>query len=241
MSYRLLAQILVAVALFACHGCGRDKDVIVRKPAEGGKLIFAVTLGGAPYSYADPITGEPIGIDIDIARATAKKLALPLEVREMEFSELLPKVKTGEVDFAGAAITITPSRALDVDFSDSYAADGSAFISRADQPPMSIPRAFASRVGTQSGSFSLFYLCEHWVDPVGYPTYEDALVDFESGKLDAVFYDAEPIRHTVAASNGKYVISPLETREHYGIAVRKDFLELLEAVDAVIAERKGGK
>lgn len=237
MSLKRLLTICAALALFC--GCEREGAVIVRAPAADGKLVFGVTLGGPPYSYADPATGEPVGTDVEIAKSAAAKLALKLEIVEMDFEELLPRVKSGEIDFAGAAITITPSRARDVDFSHHYASDGSAFISRAEEGAMSIPRAITSRIGTQSASMSLFYLCEHGVDPICYPTYEEALVDFESGKLDAVFYDAEPIRHTVAASHGKYVYSPLETRECYGIAVRKDFPALLEAVNAVVAERKG--
>lgn len=232
----LLAALL---ALQFVAGCNRDSVRVVRAPGAGDCVVFAVTLGGPPYSYADPSTGEPVGIDVDIAKAAAERLGRKLEIRIMDFPELLPKVKSGEVDFAGAAITITSNRARDVDFSDSYACDGSAFLTRAGEPTMTVPRALTARVGTQTGSVSLFYLCEHGVDPVSYLTYEDALADFEKGKLDAVFYDAEPIRQTVAASKGRYAISPLETRERYGIAVRKDFPELREAANAAIAARGG--
>lgn len=238
MKFSLKHAFLALVFALFC-GCERESVGVVRPPAEGGTIIFGVTLGGPPYSYADPITGEPIGTDVEIAKSAAEKLSLKLEIVEMDFEELLPRVKSGAIDYAGAAITITPSRARDVDFSNHYASDGSAFISRANEGVMNIPRAITSRVGTQSASMSLFYLCEHWVDPICYPTYEDALEDFKAGKLDAVFYDAEPIRHTVDESSGQYVCSPLETRECYGIAVRKDFPELLKAVNAVIAERKG--
>ena len=43
-------------------------------------------------------------------------------------------------------------------------------------------------------------------------------------------------RHT---SGGALAFTPLETREHYGIAVRKGRPDLLEAVNAVIRERNG--
>ena len=233
------AAVLLAAMLVLLGGCSREKTRPMRAPAEGGTLVFAATLGGPPYTYADPVTGEPTGIDIDLAKAAAERLGQKLEIRIMEFSELIPSVKAGAVDFAGAAITITPNRARDVDFSTSYAQDGSAFLMRADRPPVTIVNAVSSRVATQAGSVSFFYLCDHWVDPICYPTFEEALSDFEKGKLDAVFYDAEPIRHTVAESKGAYAASPLETREHYGLAIRKDFPELKAAVNAVVAERKG--
>ena len=39
-------------------------------------------------------------------------------------------------------------------------------------------------------------------------------------------------------SGGKLAVTPLETRENYGIVVRKDRKDYLDAVNAVIRERK---
>lgn len=237
LTFRLFG---LALALSFLGGCER---AATKSPdaARGEKLVFAVTLGGPPYSYADPTTGEPIGIDVDLAKATAARLGRELEIRVMDFPELLPAVKSGAADFAGAAITITPNRARDVDFTVPYAYDGSAFLSRAEEPVVSMPRANFLRIGTQTASISLYHLCRHGVDPIGYPTFEDALADFEKGKLDAIFYDAEPIRHAVEKANGRYRISPLETREYYGLAVSKARPEITEAANGVIAERGEAK
>lgn len=222
-------------------GCTRSDDAAAEAPRTGSALVFAVTLGGPPYSYADPVTGEPVGIDVELARETAARLGRPLEIRVMDFPELLPAVKSGAADFAGAAITITPNRARDVDFTVPYAFDGSAFLYRATEPRMTIPRSLFARIGTQTASMSLFYLCRHGVDPVLYPTFEAAFEDFEKGKLDAVFYDAEPIRHAAEASQGKYLASPLETREYYGLAIRKDLPNVKAAANDAIAARGGVK
>lgn len=207
-----------------------------RSPAEGG-LVLVTTLGSAPYAYRDEATGEIEGIDIDIARAAAKKLKLKLTIEERVFPALLPAVKSGRADFAAAAITITPSRARDVAFSKPYANDGSAFIYRVNEKKPTIPSAANMRIGTQMASISHFYLCYHNIDPYCFNEYEEALSEFKKGKLDAVFYDAEPIRETVRTSNGEFAMTSLETRENYGIAVRKDFPELVEAVNQVIQER----
>lgn len=209
---------------------------MARKPAEGG-LVLVTTLGSAPYTYRDEATGEITGIDIEIVREAAKKLGLKLIIEEKEFPELLPAVKSGKADFAAAAITITPSRARDVAFSNHYASDGSAFIYRTSEKKPTIPTAANMRIGTQMASISHFYLCYHDIDPYCFNEYEDALAEFKKGKLDAVFYDAEPIRETVRTSGGEFAMTALETRENYGIAVRKDFPELVEAVNQAIEER----
>lgn len=230
---RLFAFLVLALLVL---GCGERKVTMERSPAEGG-LVLVTTLGSAPYAYRDEATGEIAGIDIDIARAAAAKLKLKLTIEERVFPALLPAVKSGIADFAAAAITITPSRARDVAFSKPYANDGSAFIYRVNEKKPTIPSAANMRIGTQMASISHFYLCYHNIDPYCFNEYDEALSEFKKGKLDAVFYDAEPIRETVRTSNGEFAMTSLETRENYGIAVRKDFPELIEAVNQVIQER----
>lgn len=227
---------LAACAVLFVVGCAPETDRPERQPAEGG-LVFVTTLGSAPYAYEDEKTGDYAGIDVDIARAAAKKLGIPLKIVPMEFADLLPSVKSGKADFAANAITITPARARDVVFSLHYASDGSAFLYRVGSVMPTVPRAGRLRIGCQEASTCLFYLCYHNIDPYCFNEYDDAVAELEKGNLDAVFHDAEAIRETVRASKGVYAITPLETRENYGVAVRKDYPALLEAVNQVIAER----
>lgn len=228
----------VLIALFA--GCRRDDSVIVRGPGEGG-IVLATTPWNAPYSYRDKETGEIVGSDVELAKAAAKRLGRELKVLEMPFSEMMPRVKSGEVDLAAASITITEGRRRDVDFTESYASDGSLFLYPAGNPVPTIPRCFLLRIGTLSATVNHFYLCYHDLNPICYRSYDDAVRDLADGKLDCVFYDGEPVRCTVAASNGKFKASPLETRENYGIAVRKDYPELLAALNEAIRERKAAE
>lgn len=232
--------VLAALASFIV-GCDCETDTAKRAPAEGGVLVMGVTLGGPPYTYRDEKTGEIVGIDIDLARAGAEKLALKLDIRPMEFQELLPRVKDGSLDLAGAAITITPNRARDVDFTDSYASDGSAFLYRTGEKKPTMTNGYALRIATQESSSSQTYLCSHGLDPLIYPTYEECYEAFEAGEVETVFYDAASIRDTVAKSGGKLSITPLETRERYGLAVRKDFPALKRAIDEATREWRASR
>ena len=231
------ALLFSAVVALLGVGCEPVAERPERQPGEGG-LVFVTTLGTAPYAYLDERTKDYAGIDVDIARATAKKLGIPLKIVTMEFADLLSSVRSGKADFAANAITSTPARARDVAFSHPYASDGSAFLYRVGSTVPSVPRARKLRIGCQSASTCLFYLCYHDIDPIFFNEYDDAVAELEKGRLDAVFHDAEAIRETVRTAKGVYAISPLETRENYGIAVRKDYPELLEAVNQVVAERR---
>ena len=228
----------ILAALLVVAGCGGSSERVVRSPAEGGSLVFVTTLHEPPYCYIDTQTREAAGIDVEIARAAAEKLGLPLEIRQRPFQDLLPDVKSGRADFTANAITITRARARNVAFSRPYVSDGCAFLYRTGEPRPTIPLAKNMRVGTMMASTCYFYLCDHGVDPRCYDDYQASVVDFKKGNLDAVFNDAAQIRETARQSNGAFSSTPLETRENYGVAVRKDYPALLEAVNRAIAERE---
>ena len=232
---------LAVVGSLLLAGCDDAVRTARRAPAENGSLLLFVSLGAPPYVYCDESTGEIRGCDIDIARAAAEKLGLKLEIRPMPFNEMLPAVKAGKADFAASSITITSARERDVSFTESYASGGSAFLYRAGETRPSAALGNAMRIGTQETSSCQFFLSDHGIDAILYPKYEDALLDFEKGRLDAVFSDAESIRVAVGKSAGKFTMTPLFTRERYALAVRKDFPELLSALNEVIRARKAAK
>lgn len=231
-------SILGLFAFFlAVAGCDEPVERPFRAPGAGGKLVFVTKPTDPPYTYIDEKTRDYAGVEVEIARAAAKKLGLELEIRSLAFQDLLPSVKSGKADYASDLLTITPARAKNVNFSCPYANDGSAFLHRTGSPVPSLRRAKDLRIGTEMVSTCYFYLCDHDIDPFCYDDYALACAEFKKGNLDAVFYDAAAIRETVRTSNGAFSMSPLENRENYGIAVRKDYPELLEAVNQAIAER----
>ena len=226
----------------ALAGCGREvapeKNASVPERPADGPLVLAVMPELPPYAYLDTNTGAICGIDIDIVKAAAARLGRPLEIRQTPFGELMPSVKDRKADFAAGAITITEGRSHDVDFSIPYAEEGSAFIYRADEPMPTMVRAEGLRVGAVESMTHDFYLTRHGIDPFRYKSVELAIAALLAHKVDTVFYDRPALAETARTSCGKLAITPLETRESYGIAVRKDRNDYLEAVNAVIRERK---
>ena len=223
-------------------GCGREAAAektakVPERPADG-PLVLAVMPELPPYAYLDTNTGVICGIDIDIVKAAAARLGRSLEIIQMPFGELMPSVKDRKADFAAGAITITEGRSHDVDFSIPYAEEGSAFIYRADEPMPTMVRAEGLRVGAVESMTHDFYLTRHGIDPFRYKSVELAIAALLTHKVDTVFYDRPALAEMARTSCGKLAITPLETRESYGIAVRKDRKDYLEAVNAVIRERK---
>ena len=165
-------------------------------------------------------------------------LRRPLKIVEMPFDRLIPAVRDLEADFAAGAMTITDGRRHEVEFSIPYAEEGAVFIYHAGSPVPTMVRAEGMRVGAVESMTQDFYLTRHGIDPFRYGTIEQALNALRSHKVDTVFYDRSILAEVAKASGGKLAVTPLETRENYGIAVRKDRTDYIEAVNAVIRERR---
>lgn len=237
--YTLSAAALVLAALLSAGCSGRDADAPPPPPARTNNVLLLVTTTDTrPYSYCDDETGEIVGLEIDIARAAAAKLGCKLEIRKEKFPKLLTMVSAGEADMAASGITITEGRLQTVDFTVPYATEGGMFLYRAGEEMPTMIRAEKMRIGTMDASTYDFYLTSHGLDPVRYGSYVDAMDDLRAKRLDAMFFDSCAVRIDAENSNGEFAASRLETRENFGIAVRKGDTRLKKALDKVITAGK---
>ena len=238
--YTLSAAALVLAALLSAGCSGRDADAPPPPPPArtNNVLLLVTTTDTRPYSYCDDETGEIVGLEIDIARAAAAKLGCKLEIRKEKFPNLLTMVSAGEADMAASGITITEGRLQTVDFTVPYATEGGMFLYRAGEEMPTMIRAEKMRIGTMDASTYDFYLTSHGLDPVRYGSYVDAMDDLKAKRLDAMFFDSCAVRIDAENSNGEFAASRLETRENFGIAVRKGDTRLKKALDMVITAGK---
>jgi polar amino acid transport system substrate-binding protein len=87
-----------------------------------GTLRVGVALA-SPWSMRDR-DDELIGFDIDVAKQLAQDMGVEPEFIVYDFAELVTAIELDEVDIVIAGVTITPERALHVNFSDPYASSG---------------------------------------------------------------------------------------------------------------------
>lgn len=234
----LTAAAALAAAMFA--GCSPDGS---GDPGRGAgrtndALIVVTPADTPPYLYRDVETGEIKGLEVDIIREAAKSLGRAVEFQVREFDSLFHIVKSGEADMAASSLAITPVRLEDVDFSIPYVTEGGMFLYRTGERMPTMIVAETIRVATVESMTHDFYLSRHEIDPVRFPTYTDAVRALKAGRVDAVYFDSNAVRQSVADSGGRLAASRLETRENLGIAVRKGLPEVKAALDAAIARRK---
>ncbi len=227
--------------LALCAGCAdRASDALDPRAADpAAPLVFLTHPTDSPCSTTNA-AGDCVGTDVDLARKIAARMGRALVCEAEDFEDLIPRLKDGTADFAIATIAVTEARQVDVDFSAPYATSGNCFLYRADGPRPKMSEVASFRIGAESGTTGDLYLCNHGADPVRFARASDAVAALARGDVDAVFFDAIPLGSWAEKSNGRLLVSPLETREGYGVAVDKRRPDVLAAANAVIAdERKG--
>jgi len=230
-------RILVLVALVALAGCERNSrpDVDPRVADASRPLVFLTHPTEPPCAYVDG-SGAVVGRDVELARRIAAKMGRALIVESVEFFEILPRLKAGTADFGISTISITEARRRDVDFSIPYDTGGACFMYRKDGKKPRMSQLGSLRIGVEADTTEDLYLCRHGCDPTRFVHLEQAIVALEKDEIDAVFFDFLPLRTCAEKSGGRFVVTPLETRDGYGVAVDKRRPDVLAAANAVISE-----
>lgn len=242
MTKRILALVLAALMLFAFAGCDNGEEKTNDGAADGGKLVMGTNAAFPPYEYVDD-SGKIVGIDAEIAEAVADKLGLELEIKDMAFDSLITAVSGGSIDIVFAGMTVTPERAESVNFSDSYATGIQVVIVTEDSAIASLDDLEGKKIGVQSGTTGDIY-CSDTPENNGYG--EDAVSRYDNGALavqallngqvDCVVIDNEPAKAFVEANEGLKILETEFAVEDYAAAIAKENVELLEKVNAALAE-----
>lgn len=209
---------------------------------EDGKLTVAAELGFAPFEYMDEKTGEPVGFDVDLIAAVAKKMGLESSyLPNQKFDTLVPLIKQGgKADVAIAGITITDDRQKEVDFTEAYLDSNQAIVVKKDSGETKDSLNVADKkVACQSGTTGDDWISENLraAERVPLDDVTAALTGVSTGLYSAMVIDLPVASYMLTQSfSDLEVAKEIPTGEQYGIAVSKDQPALTEALNKALAE-----
>lgn len=213
------------------------------KTVQEGKLTLSTNAEFPPYEMLDD-SGKPIGIDMEVAEAIAKKLGLELVINDMGFDAALLAAQNGQSDIAMAGITVSEDRLAVMDFTDSYATGVQVVIVK-EGSEVNMDNLGDHQIGTQLGTTGYIYASDT-PENGGYG--EDHVIGYESGavavqalvngQVDAVIIDNLPAAEYVKANPGLTTLEGTWVEEDYAIGVQKGNTELLNAVNGALNELK---
>ena len=236
---KLFAVLLAAMMLLAMVACGNDTP----DPTPDTKTLYMATEGTfPPYEYYDG--DKLVGIDVDVANAIAEKLGMKLEVVDIAFDSIVSGVQAGKYDMGMAGMTVNEERLEKVNFSDSYATGIQVVIVKEGGKVKSLDDMAADGVviGTQSGTTGFLFASEDFGDEKvkGFAKTTDTVEALKNGQVDCVMLDNEPAKALVAANPdaGLSILDTAYANEDYAIAINKQNTDLLNQINAALAELK---
>lgn len=205
-----------------------------------GELVVGSDAAYPPFEFVDK-DGNIVGIDIDIAKAIADYLGVRLRVVNTSFDGIIPALLAKKFDFIISAMTITPERAKQVDFSIPYYNAGQLITVREGDSRIKSEKDLQGKiVAVQLGTTGQFYAesLPGIKEIRKFETVDSAFLELKNGRVDAVIADDLTSLAFVRSTKGLKTINKLLTKEQYGIAIRKEDKALLKVVNIVIARLK---
>ncbi len=207
------------------------------------KIRFAMEATYAPFEYMDK-NNQIQGFDVDLANAICAEIKASCTFSNQSFDSLIPALKFKRYDAAISAMDITEERLKQVAFSDPYYDNAAAFVT-SNSTITSTEQLKSKRVGVQNGSTHQSYLIEQTpgVIAVPYSSYQDAFIDMQNGRVDAVFGDTAVVAEWFKQDESlHYVGQPVTNKTYFGngfgIAVNKDSQDLLKQLNQGLAAVK---
>lgn len=193
-----------------------------------------------PFEMQDT-SGRPDGVGVKMAEALAAKLGRPLQIVPMEFSGLIPALKTGSIDLIVSSMTATDERRQSIDFSDPYAFTGLAILVAKDSPIQSVDdlkapgRKIAVKSTTTGESWAAANLPQ--ASRVAFAEEPACVLEVSQGRADAFIYDQLSIYryHKENAGTTRALLKPF-VEESWAIGIAKGQDSLRGQVNDFIRE-----
>lgn len=205
---------------------------------EKGTLHVGVSLF-TPWTIKQP-DGQLVGYEIDVAKQLAKDLGVQPEFHVFDWEKIIPALLNRKIDIIIAGITITPQRALKVNFSQPYDSSGIGLVTNTGltkdfKGPQDLNRPdtiIATVTGTISEDLARRVFSKATLKT--FHTSQEAIEAVKTGKVHG-YVEHEAITTVLALDHPEIVDEPLskpllETKS--GFAVHKgdpDFINLLNA------------
>lgn len=196
-----------------------------------------------PFNYFDA-AGQVQGFDIEIGNALCAKMEVTCEWVTTDWEGIIPALNANKFDTIIASMSITAERAKVVSFSDPYYYNAARFVTATDSGITGgLPGDLKGKIiGTQESTLEVEVLQQYFPESELrlYPKLDDALLDMDSGRVDAVYASHFVLGAWLAKDDGACCgfvgeASRSDGNMGTGIAVRQDDTELRMALNSALA------
>ena len=223
----IMTALSFSVLLAGCNNADNTAESTTEGGDKGQKVLRVATEGAyAPFNYNDA-EGNLAGFDVDIANALCEKMQVKCDIEAQDWEGIIPGLKAKKYDAIIAAMSVTPERAQQVDFTDPYFTNSLVFIATKDSSfdPSNAQDINTKQIAAQRSTISSQWLESNYpkASIKMYDTLNNAFLDLESNRVDAMISDKLPALEWLSKNNKEFEIkgSDIEIDDNFAIAVRK--------------------
>ena len=249
----LLMTILITFMLSGCGSTGEtandtapaeNADESTADEASSGTketLIVAMELAYPPFETRDD-AGEPAGVSVDLMKAFGEYAGYDIRIENTSWDGLIPSLQTGAADIVISSMTITEERKELIDFSDPYANALLAVLAGADSDIASVNdlNQAGKILAVKSGSTGHMYAEKNLPETelLVLPDESACVTEVAQGRADGFIYDQLTIYRNWQNNpdTTRAIFIPFQDVEKWGIAVQKGNEELLNQINAFLAD-----
>ena len=242
--YSLILLVLLFLPMFSISpvSAAPVADTSLADIIAKGELHVGFEAGYPPFEMVNATTSEFEGFDVDIIEYIANEIDPNITVvfHDVAWSAILAGLALGDYDVICSAMTITPEREEEADFSRWYYKSTQAVMVTMDNPAsISTVEDINSTdviVGFQSVTTSEWYLTDEDAPIVatlnGYDTITLAIAALNTGLVDVVVGDYAPLKAGQNVNPDNFAIIDTFSPEDFGIACQNGSTSLKAAIDA---------
>lgn len=231
--------VLALIAQSGASVAGQGLDPVWAAARQRGVLRVAVDFGFFPFSGI--AGGQPVGYDIDLARAVAEKLELQVEFVPSGLDAIYTDLADGKADLAASALPYAPEQGWRARFSTFYFNAGQVLVAPEHSPISGLDQLSGRTIGAPLGSDADTFARGLAAGDASislrsdYETPSEALADLRRGRLDAAIVDNAAALSDLGRNPGLRIVAAL-TLEPYVLTMPSDAFQLQDEVNQALDE-----
>lgn len=239
---RVLVTLVFVVVVFL--GCTNKGD---NSSFKKDSVVIGIDDTFVPMGFKNN-KGEIVGFDVDLAKEVFKRIGLAVKFQSIDWAMKETELNSDNIDLIWNGYSITKERKQKVTFTKPYLENRQVIITLANSNINSKKDLKGKNVAAQSGSSSLDAINKESEvsktfdggEPVLFETNNEALINLEAGRTDAVVADEILARYYIQQRGvNKYkVIKDDFGKEEYAVGLRKQDKDLLLKVQKALDDMK---
>jgi ABC-type amino acid transport substrate-binding protein len=202
-----------------------------------GKLLAGVKFDTPPFGFLDD-SNTPVGFDLDILRAVAAHIGVPVEFTKVTSVSRVPLLLSGNIDLVAASMTRTRERERTIDFSMTYYTGGQSLLVAKDSPIAGVGDLAGKRVAVQQGTTLEKTIARLAPDAhvTAFRDYDAAWLSLAQGRADVLTGSLTVLQGFVRNNTGFKIVGGLLSDEPFGVGLRKGDWAMRDAVNETLQD-----